>query len=819
MCNVLVAQEIKTLKEWKFSQEDPGAAFQSEFDDKDWKTVTVPHDWAVEGKFNFNNDLQLTRIVQNGDVKANFRAGRSGALPIAGVGWYRTHFNIDNLDKHYEIMFDGAMSNAKVYINGHYIGERPFGYISFYFDITQFLKKGNNVVAVRLENFNGQTRWYSGAGLYRKVTIKESNPSHINTWGTFVTTPKVTTAKATVNIKVNVTTAKAYKLTNEIIDAKGKVVATKTSKVDKGSIKHEDTFEVERPKLWDIENPYLYSVKTTLSKKGKLVDQYITPFGIREIRFELGGFYLNDKKVRFKGVNLHHDLGPSGAAFYPNLFERQLKKMKEMGVNAIRFSHNPPAPECLDLCDRYGILAIDEAFDEWQLPKVQNGYFKIFDKWAKKDLTDIILRDRNHPSVIMWSIGNEIMEQYRCDPNKITKYLHDIVKTVDTTRATTCGFNNAIKALTCGMAQIVDVAGFNYKPGSYHLFREKYPNLKFYGSETGGALSLRDTYKFPLKFEDRRRKNGLVLKSQLYDDARPGNYENTMVVWGYPASKEFASQDYNKDVVYGEFVWTGIDYLGEPAPYKHGTSRSAHFAPMDMVGLPKDKFYQYKERWNEKEKTLHFFPHWSWRDRDSLPSTFPVVCYTNYPKAELFVNGKSYGIKTKVPVATDEFLNKDFSQHGSGGGSLALMKGYSIIWENVTFERGEAKVVAYNEDGSVAETMTRTTVYEANKLKVEAEEATLKAGDVAVYVITAVDNNGNWYPHYEENLKISIEGAGEFLASGNGDPTNLQQLNLPKRKFYKGKAVVFVKSLSKGKINISVKTKDFTATDSSITIK
>ncbi len=809
--------QSRNLKQWKFSSYDDGAAFQINFNDSDWRTVEIPHDWAAEGPFDFNNDLRFNTIVQNGETKPVYRTGRSGALPIVGVGWYRTHFTIKQLKKqYYELLFDGAMSNAKVYVNGNYVGERPFGYISFYFDISKYLKKGDNVVAVRLENFNGQTRWYSGAGLYRKVQLQQKNKTHIKTWGTFVTTSKVTKKESLIRVRTEITAGEKLQLRNTILDTYGNRITKSIQKLSAKDSVVTTELNVKKPKRWSVETPNLYSVKTELVKKGKVVATNITLFGIRTIRFEVDGFYLNDKKVRFKGVNMHHDLGPSGAAFYPNLFERQLKKLKEMGVNAIRFSHNPPAPEALDLCDRYGFLAIDEAFDEWEIPKVENGYAKHFKKWAKKDLTSMIRRDRNHPAIIMWSIGNEIMEQYQHDPNKITSYLHAIVKSVDTTRATTCGFNNAIAALQSGMAQTVDVAGFNYKAGSYHLFREKYPTLKFYASETGGALSVRDTYKFPVTFEQRRHTNGTTLSTKIYKDAQPGNYEVTMVPWGYPAFKEFASQAYNKDIMYGEFVWTGYDYLGEPAPYNKGTSRTSHFGPIDFVGLPKDKFYAYKSEWNTSENTLHFFPHWNWGAQELK---FPVVCYANYAKAELFVNGKSYGMRTKEDIPTTEFLNTDFSVHGSGGGSLKLLKGHAFVWEDVTYEKGEAKVIAYNKKDEVQDVLIRKTAAQAYSILIEAEELEVAEGEVAVFIITAVDAKNNWQPEYQKNMRIEVSGAGKFLASGNGNPANLQQLNKPERTFFKGKAVVYVKAVKKGTIKIKVRTDDFVIENTTVQVK
>ncbi|MGY6649390.1 glycoside hydrolase family 2 TIM barrel-domain containing protein [Wenyingzhuangia sp. IMCC45574] len=813
------SRKVALLKEWKFSQYDDGASFQSTFNDAEWKDVEVPHDWAAEGEFSFANDIQLTQVVQDGERKAKFRCGRSGALPYTGIGWYRTHFNVIDTSKVYDLLFDGAMSHAKVYINGKYVGSRPNGYVSFHFDVSSFVKKGDNVLAVRLENFNSQSRWYPGAGLYRKVSLIQKERNHIPTWGVYVTTPVIEKRKAVVHAEVSLDVEGLVTVKNEIINAEGKVVVTDVQVVDASEVKKATTDLQLKKKdvtLWDLKNPYLYRLRSTIITNGHESDVVLTPFGIRKLAFELDGFYLNGKKTRFNGVNMHHDLGPTGAAFYPNLFRRQMLKMKEMGVNAIRFSHNPPAPEALDICDELGLLAIDEAFDEWQIGKVINGYSHDFDKWAETDLTEMVYRDRNHPSVIMWSIGNEILEQYRNDPNDITGYLNAIVKKVDTTRATTCGFNNPLKSLPNGMALKVDVAGFNYKPGSYHIFRKKYPNLKFFASETGGMVSLRDTYRFPVVFDSIRDKRGLSVNTFTYKDGHPGNYETTGVRWGYPAYKEFAAQDVN-DFVYGEFVWTGYDYLGEPSPYHFAQSRSSYFAPVDFVGLEKDKFYQYKARWNPEVKTLHAFPHWS--DPAPKGTVFPVVCYTNYPKAELFVNGVSKGIKTKAKLNPSLFQNNSFNVHGSGGPSLGLLKAYAIVWEGIEYQPGEIKVVAYDKKGRKKETLVYKTAKPAAKITITPEVAEVKQGEVAVYRITVTDADGNWQPHYEKLLNIEISGAGKFLASGNGDPTNLQTLTVPKRDFYKGKAVVFVKAVKKGKISIKVKSKDFSAQDKSIIIK
>ncbi|MGY5352139.1 glycoside hydrolase family 2 TIM barrel-domain containing protein [Wenyingzhuangia sp. IMCC45533] len=811
-------REVTLLEQWKFSQYDDGASFQENFDDSDWKEVIIPHDWAAQGEFNFANDLQLTVVVQDGETKPKYRAGRSGALPYVGVGWYRTNYKLSAaaLKDKRQLLFDGAMSNAKVYVNGKYVGQRPFGYVSFYFDISKFLKEGNNSIAVRLENFNSQSRWYPGAGLYRKVSIVKTNNAHVKTWGTFVTTPKITKRKATVKLDLELLGQGNFTVKNQIFDANGKEVSSTNKEITiQDSLLVNDEFEINRPKLWSIEHPNLYKLKTTLLQGSKEVDTYVTSFGVRDIRFEIDGFYLNNKKVRFQGVNMHHDLGPTGAAFYPELFLRQMNKMKEMGVNAIRFSHNPPAPEALHICDSLGLLAIDESFDEWQVGKVVNGYANHFDKWAKTDLTDMILRDRNHPSVIMWSIGNEILEQYKHDPNNITKYLHDIVKTVDTTRATTAGFNTVKAALESGMASVVDVAGFNYKPSIYEYIRKNYPKLKFYASETGGSVSVRNSYKFPVVFDTIKNKRGNTKRVVVYPDGHPGNFETTNVPWGYPPFKEFASQEKNKSV-YGEFVWTGYDYLGEPSPYHSARSRSSYFAPVDFVGLEKDKFYLYQTQWRKDKEVLHVFPHWTWPELKV--KSFPVACYTSHEKAELFVNGKSYGIKTKKPLKELKFESNTIDVPASGGGNWDLLKAYAIVWDDVVYEPGEIKVVAYNKKNKKVGEVTRVTAGAPDHIVIEPEIASIKKGEVGVYVVSVVDKNGNLCPHFNKNMTIEVEGAAKFLASGNGDPTNMQNLSKPRRKFLNGQAVIFVQSTKKGKVILKTTTKKLQATSNQLEI-
>ena len=634
-------REIMPLdKEWLFQKKDITEPIQIY---TSWDTVNIPHDWAINGPFDLNQDMQFVQVIEDGDKEAKLRTGRTGALPATGMGQYRKELflPVEKSTQRVYIEFDGVMSNAKIYLNGEYIGERPYGYSSFSFDLTDHFKFGKkNILDVTVENKPEMSRFYTGAGIYRPVRLICTSPIHVAHWGTFICTPEISTKKGSVSIKTNInafTEKKGkIKLITEIYDPSGKCVSSVSSSKDiMSTLLFEQNCTVKKPALWDTEHPHLYTAVSKVYFNGEQTDIYKTTFGFRTIKFDKDkGFFLNEKATKIKGVCLHHDLGPLGAAVNLRATERQLEIMKEMGCNAIRTSHNPPSIELLELCDKMGLMVQVEAFDEWKNGKCVNGYNTLFDKWAEKDLTDLIRRDRNHPCVIMWSIGNELREQDQKEGGQIARFLSDIVHREDPTRPSTAGYNNHIGAIINGLADAVDLVGFNYKHYDYQTQHENHPEYILYGSETSSAVSSRGVYKFPVKDN----------WTPWYNDYQISSYDMDYVPWGNAPDTEFEKQDDNEFLL-GEFVWTGFDYLGEPSPYGEGApSRSSYFGIVDLAGLKKDRYYLYQSQWSNKP-VLHVMPHWTWPDR--LGQEVPIQCYTNYPEVELFVNGKSMGTKRK----------------------------------------------------------------------------------------------------------------------------------------------------------------------------
>lgn len=760
-------REVRLLDEgWRFTRED-GAGFQEPgFDDRGWQSVTVPHDWAIAGPFDMDIDAQKVKVVEDGEKTEKLRTGRTGALPFIGTGWYR--IDLGRLDKSgdrvYRLEFDGAMSNAQVYVNGALAGERPYGYSSFAVDITEYLSGGrSNVVAVRLENKEESSRWYPGAGLYRNVRLVSLAPVHVAHWGTYVTTPEVSEHTASVSVRTtleNRLNATDVELETVVMDPSGKEISCSLSPVSSDDVSViEQTFEIEDPELWDIEHPAMYRIESRIVSGGKVTDNYTTDFGIRTFAFDTdNGFSLNGRRVPLQGVCLHHDLGPLGAAVNTRAIERQLEIMKEMGCNAIRTSHNPPAPELLDLCDRMGFLVMDESFDEWRMPKNKNGYSQFFDEWAEKDLTDMIHRDRNHPSIIIWSIGNEIREQGSPKGAEVARFLADICRREDPGRPVTAGLNNYANALKNGFGDIVDLVGFNYKPFAYAKEHKAHPDYCIYGSETASTVSSRGKYHFPVVETSR----------PMHDDFHCSSYDLEYPSWASSPDTEFSAQDDNQFVA-GEFVWTGFDYLGEPTPYNETvSSRSSYFGIVDLAGMKKDRFYLYQSRWSDVP-VLHLLPHWNWKEGDVIP----VHCYTNYDKVELFLNGRSLGKKSK----------DNTSRHGR----------HRIIWDNVKYEPGELKAVVYASDGSVADETVTLTAGEPHHLVLSPDRSVIVADgkDISFVEISVVDKNGVLCPDADIQLDFRTEGV-ELVALCNGDPTSLESFAGTSMKAFSGKCMAIV---------------------------
>ncbi len=768
-------------KGWLFQKQDPRFGVSETC--LPWDTVNIPHDWAISGPFDLNQDMQLVQVIEDGDKEARLRTGRTGALPTTGIGIYKKEIFLPENESPQKIFieFDGVMSHAKVYLNGAYIGERPYGYSSFSFDLTDHFKFGaKNILEVRVENKPEMSRFYTGAGIYRPVRLVCTSPIHVAHWGTFITTPEISEKKGRVSVKTNIQADIKEKgkiqLITEIYDPSGKcVTSVSTEKTSMPSLLFEQNCSVKNPQLWDTEHPHLYKAVSKVYLNGRQTDRYETVFGFRTIKFDKDkGFFLNGKATKIKGVCLHHDLGPLGAAANFRATERQLEIMKEMGCNAIRTSHNPSSVELLELCDRMGLMVQVEAFDEWKSGKCVNGYNTLFDEWAERDLTDLIHRDRNHPCVIMWSIGNEVREQSEKDGHKIARFLSDIVHREDPTRPSTAGYNNHVEAIANGLADAVDLVGFNYKHFDYENQHKNHPEYVLYGSETSSAVSSRGIYKFPIKDNS----------SPWYQDYQVSSYDMDYVPWGSAPDTEFEKQDDN-DFLLGEFVWTGFDYLGEPTPYGGGApSRSSYFGIVDLAGLKKDRFYLYQSQWSDKP-VLHVMPHWTWPDR--LGQEVPVQCYTNYPEVELFVNGKSMGTRKKDK--SQKFLR------------------YRMRWDNVIYLPGEIKVVAKNEKGEPCEERIIRTAGNPEKIYLKADRDTITADgkDLSFITVEIHDQNGNLCPRDASMLFVKVTGNGKLKALCNGDATDLTSFSSNYMRVFSGKMVIVVEAGEKaGEIGIEV---------------
>ncbi|MVN75752.1 DUF4982 domain-containing protein [Hymenobacter sp. HMF4947] len=758
---------------WKFTKGDVPNAAAPTFNDAKWQAVRVPHDWAISGPFDGNNDLQSVKIEQNGEKAASLKAGRTGGLPFIGTGWYRRRLSVpqQGVGQRVALLFDGAMSDAHVFINGKEVGFWPYGYNSFYFDITSFLKPaGDNVLAVRLQNQPEASRWYPGAGLYRNVHLLVTDDVHIPVWGTYLTTPTITAELAKVSLKTKVETPSGafqpLRLVTEIRDAAGQVVATtNTTLAATDGLEFDQNLVVPQPKLWSPETPVLYTASSKLYAGDVLKDTYSTRFGIRSFKFEAGkGFSLNGQPRKFKGVCNHHDLGPLGAAVNVAALRRQLTLLKDLGCDAIRTSHNMPAPELVSLADEMGFMLMCESFDEWKTPKVKNGYSQYFDQWAEKDLTNLVRRDRNHPSVIMWSIGNEVPDQGAPGGNKILKRLQDLVHREDPTRPVTMGMDQFDSDIKNNFASVLDIPGFNYKPHRYAEANGKLPQGFLLGSETASTVSSRGVYKFPAE----------QVKEKKYDDNQTSSYDLEACSWSQIPDDEFVMQD-DLPYVAGEFVWTGFDYLGEPTPYDaKWPSHSSYFGIIDLAGMPKDRYYLYRARWNTTQATLHLLPHWTWPGREG--QTTPVYCYTNYPSAELFINGKSQGRQTKSNATN--------------------LTRYRLMWPEAKYEPGTLKVVAYDAAGKQVATEEVHTAGKPDHLRLVADPAAFTADgqDLAYVTVRVEDAQGNLCPDAAQEVQFSVKGQGTFHAVANGDATNLESFQKPQMRAFHGQLVALVQA-------------------------
>ncbi len=773
---------IKLQTDWKFYRGANHQAFLLDFDDSNWQTVNIPHDWAISEP-----------TIIDGD-------GNTGKLPWKGEGWYRKYIDIPAAykNKSFYLLFDGVMAFPNVYVNGKLAGKWDYGYNSFYLDITPWVKPGEkNLIAVHADTRNHDSRWYPGAGIYRKVQMIVVEPVHVNIWGTYVTTPIVKPNYADVRIQVDVrnklSQTEQLIVENVIISPEGNVIQKSSAQINiKGNSNQiiETTLELNNPRRWDINQPVLYKVQTNIYKGNQQVDSYITSFGIRTIRFTADdGFYLNDRRVQLRGVNLHHDHGPLGAAFYPRAMQRQLEIMKAMGCNAVRTSHNPAAPELLELCDQMGILVFNEAFDKYDL-KADITDTTDFENFAHRNIANFVKRDRNHPCVFIWSVGNEMWDVQANQNNGFYRLqtMINYVRKYDLTRPVTMVCDQLNTALLRHF-DYYDVHSWNYGR-RYRLARQLEPNKSVIISESASTVSTRGFYELPLPV----KKDSFTLSLQV------SSYDMNAPDWAEIADDDFMWQQ-DENYVAGEFVWTGFDYLGEPTPYnndwvkKNGftdkeASRSSYFGIVDLCGIPKDRYYLYKSYWKTDENTIHILPHWNWEN--SGVDKLPVFVYTNGDCAELFLNGKSLGLKCKKPS------------------SLNSVERFRLMWNDVSYQKGELKAVAYKEGTKIGENTIKT----ADKpfaLRLTPDRTVIAADgmDLAYVLVEAIDKNGNVYPLADHMVDIKISGEGRIAGVGNGNPQSFDPFQANYVRLFNGKAMIIIGSLNKaGIITVEVSAKN-----------
>ena len=782
---VVSARDRKCFDEgWLFTLGDSAMMAAVNYDDASWRRLDLPHDWAIEGDF----------------LPSHPSGAGGGALP-GGIGWYRKHFNVETSDCYF-IEFDGVYMNSTVYVNGREVGFRPYGYSSFEYDITPYIKKGSeNVIAVRVDNSDQpNSRWYSGCGIYRHVWLTTTSRSHFKHWGVHVVTDADGTVSVTSDFTIDYPPS-FCKVRNTILDDKGKAVATSTSS------RATDKLKVRRPHLWSIEDPYVYTVRTELMKGKEVIDTYITTTGFRSFQFDAQkGFSLNGKSMKINGVCEHHDLGCLGAAINEDAIHRKLTILKEMGVNAIRCSHNPPAPELLNMCDTMGFIVMDESFDMWRRKKTQNDYARFFDEWHERDLTDLVMRDRNHPSILMWSIGNEVLEQWSSAEadtltleqanlilnaghdastlakegelsvnSLLTRHLAEIVRKLDGTRPITAGCNEPDPGNHLFKSGAIDIIGFNYHHQWVKDVPRNFPGKPFIFSESVSALQTRGFYMMPSDSVYVAPKEWWL----PYTDPsfKCSAYDNMHASWSSTHEETWDVVKHN-DFVGGQFIWTGFDYIGEPTPYAF-PARSSYFGIIDLAGFPKDSYYMYQSEWTDKP-VLHLFPHWNWIEGQ----TIDMWCYYNQAdEVELFINGKSQGVRKKA----------DSHQ-------------YHVMWR-VTFEPGEVKVVARKDGKHVREQVIRTASA-PDHIRLTSDRNAIYANGKSLAFVTVeiVDKDGNVCPNAENQVFFTVEGNATIAGVDNGLQTSMERFKADNRKAFAGKCLVVLQSKKKpGNIRLTAK--------------
>ena len=782
------------LSEWQFTQIDE----QNNPIGNGWQTVTIPHDWAINGPFDRNNDLQKVVVVQNGEDEATWKTGRSGGLPWMGKGHYHTRIAVDTT-RWNTLVFDGAMSHADVYVNGEEMCYWPYGYNTFDCYILPHLLTSDSVdIDVFLENKPQQSRWYPGAGLYRNVHLISTHRIHVPVFGTLVRTPQVSAERATVTVAIELqdgaeaTSAEqaGVEVVTDIL-YKGKKVASITGASGET--------EVLQPKLWSPETPNLYIARTRIQRNGEVLDEVDTRFGIRSISYTPEhGFQLNGQTRKFKGVCNHHDLGPLGAAIHKDALRHQIAMLQNMGCDAIRTSHNMPAPELVELCDEMGIMMMIEPFDVWNHGKTDNDYHVEFNDWWRKDITNMVKHYRNNASVMLWSSGNEVWNQVLDDGIQIVTDLQALFHELDPTRPVTNGMDQAMHVIHNGFGAAVELPGFNYRTGRYIEGYENLPQKMILGSETASTVSSRGVYKTPAIIKD----------FAIYEDNQSSGYDLEYCPWSGLPEQDFQLQD-DYPWTLGQFVWTGFDYLGEPSPYDTDAwpSHSSYFGIIDLASLPKDRYYLYRSQWNTQQPTLHLLPHWTWKDGDLVP----VFCYTSYPCAELFVNGKSYGklrhatVDETARLKTGEIIEgvsrmpkvAEFEVPVWGAQPAPeLLPRYRLMWFDVPFEAGTIEVVAYDANGKEAAREAIHTAGEPHHLKAVWANKDENPDELCYLTIRVEDKDGNLCPN-ADNL-IRYEGTG-FIATANGDAACLDCFVEPQMHAFAGQCTFIIRRGAKGR--------------------
>jgi len=776
------AGEELLLTGWRFHQGVVEGAEKSAFDDSAWENVRIPHDWAIKGPFARTHDLQRVAVVQDGDKVPVASTGRTGGLPWLGQGWYRRTIVLPKEAGHAELVFDGAMAEPCVYVDGREVAYWACGYNSFVVDVSDFIgttPDGRHTLAVQLDNQPESSRWYPGAGLYRPVRLRLAAATGLVTWGTCLRTESLTEHRAKVSFSSEVRRPeKDTTVTWRLLDAAGRAVASVTASVGADGLA-KGAADVAAPQAWTPETPHLYVFETTVRNGDAVLETQCEKVGLRTVSVGPDGFKLNGVRRDFRGACLHHDLGPLGAAFNKSAFRRQVRLLKEAGCDSIRTSHNMPPPWQTEICDEMGMMVMAESFDMWLGPKCRNGYCRFFEGWWQKDLTNLLRCHRNRPSVVMWSIGNEVPDQSDREALDVCRQLQDFCHRLDPTRPVTQGLDRLRDAIDNGFVRTMEVPGLNYRLSFYDEAWTNSTHGIVLGSETASTVSSRGVYKFPVT--DR--------KDQTYDDGQLSSYDLTSCSWSNLPDEDWALQE-DRPWTIGEFVWTGIDYLGEPTPYKeYWPSRSSYFGFYDLAGLPKDRFWLYRSHWNKASPTLHVLPHWTWPGREGQVT--PVYVYTSYPEAELFVNGRSQG-------------RRRFDK-------ASRLDRFRLRWNDVVYQPGELRVVAYGAAGqAVAEKIVRTAG-SPHHLEVSPDRTRLlplsdqDTPDLAFVTVRIVDRDGNLCPDADVRINFAAEGAVGFKAVCNGDATSLEMFHHPTMKAFHGELVAVVEPSSVGDGRLVVK--------------